>query len=109
MRLEEKNNLIVENLYNADFAKKIMDSNVQLLDVRTEEEYKEVKIPNSINIDVTKSDFFDKIESLDKSRPIAVYCRSGQRSFMAAQILASRGFIVSNLQNGLLNWNGQTE
>lgn len=105
----ETNDLFVENLYNGDFAKEIKKENIQLLDVRTKEENEEIRIPNSINIDVTKTDFFNKIESLDKTKPIAVYCRTGHRSFMVAQILVSRGFVVYNLQNGLVNWNGETE
>lgn len=94
---------------NADFAKTIADKNVQLVDVRTPSEFKQGYIPTAVNIDVNGSDFKDKIEKLDKSKPVAVYCRSGARSKTAARILAAKGFTVYELDRGISNWNGKTE
>ena len=41
--------------------------------------------------------------ALDQNKPIAVYCASGARSNMAAQVLESFGFEVSNI-GGLSHW-----
>ncbi|MDE5976124.1 MAG: rhodanese-like domain-containing protein, partial [Muribaculaceae bacterium] len=41
---------------------------------------------------------------LDKSKPVAVYCRSGKRSADAANLLSSEGFKVTNLLGGILAW-----
>lgn len=75
-------------------------TNLVLLDVRTPEEYSSGNIPNSINIDVLSSDFKSKIELLDKNKEYLIYCRSGNRSSIAAGIMATNGFIkIYNLNN----------
>ncbi|MBR5541865.1 MAG: rhodanese-like domain-containing protein [Bacteroides sp.] len=95
-----------KNLTSAQFEELIKDSNVQLLDVRTLEEYTEGHIPGCINIDVKdEAGFLVAVdELLDKSKKIAVYCRSGRRSRTAAEILIKKGFKVYNLDKGILNW-----
>lgn len=93
------------NLSADDFERLIEDENVQRLDVRTVAEYSEGHIPNSININIMDDSFSanaDKI--LDKSRPVAVYCRSGKRSRNAANLLVKKGFVVYNLDKGILGW-----
>ncbi len=78
---------------------------VQLLDVRTVEEFEEKRIPGAINIDVKETSFLDSVKSkLDINKGIAVYCRSGRRSAEAAKVLASAGYKVSNLESGILSW-----
>ena len=80
-----------------DEAKKmIKEQNAQLVDVRTPEEYAESGIPGAKNLPLQDIDR-TAATNLDKSLPIVVYCRSGQRSQMAAQILMSQGF--SNVHN----------
>jgi len=93
---------------NADvdgFAKLIGNTHVQLLDVRTAEEYAEGHIDQALNIDAKQSDFLQKaMETLDKTRPVAVYCRSGRRSANAASMLTEQGYEVVNLQGGIQAW-----
>lgn len=97
-------------MQNEEFAAAISDtSSVMLIDVRTAEEFAEGHIPGATNIDVKANDFKDRINSLDKGKTAAVYCRSGVRSMTAAKILAGAGFKVYNLQNGILGWDGPTE
>jgi rhodanese-related sulfurtransferase len=36
-------------------------------------------------------------------------CRSGNRSSLAAEIFVEQGFTVYNLENGFINWDGETE
>ena len=87
------------------FAEYLSNDSVQLVDVRTPEEYTEGHIAGSRNINVFNSDFIDEAEkALDKSKPVAVYCRSGKRSADAAKILAENGFNVVNLEGGILAW-----
>lgn len=89
----------------AGFANLLKDKNVQLLDVRTPEEYAEGHIRGAKNINVYDRNFIEvAVESLDKSRPVAVYCRSGRRSAEAAELLAKKGYKVTNLEGGYLAW-----
>ncbi len=99
-------NVNYEILNNEEFAKVITDKTVQLVDVRTPDEFNEVHIPGAVNIDVKNSDFPVEAEKLDKERPVAVYCRSGARSKIAAKILADKGYKVYDLDKGIMNWDG---
>lgn len=87
------------------FAKYIREAGVQLLDVRTPEEYAQGHIGGAENIDFYDAGFLKEAEKdLDKSRPVAVYCRSGKRSAEAAARLSSAGYKVTNLEGGILAW-----
>ena len=89
-----------------DFASAIGHKEVQLVDVRTPEEYSHRRIPNSMNIDIYNAYFIDSAAvRLDKGKPVAVYCRSGKRSTAAANALVKAGFKeVLNLQGGIYSW-----
>lgn len=93
---------------NAEFTATIATPGVQLVDVRTSGEYAAGHIPDAVNIDIQRPDFDRHIAALDKSRPVAVYCRSGVRSRKAAQRLVAQGFTVYNLAGGILGWDGPT-
>ena len=78
---------------------------MQLVDVRTPEEHAENCIPTSLNIDVKNENFIERATTqLDKKYTIAVYCRSGKRSKIAAQKLNEAGFTVVELDSGYLGW-----
>lgn len=94
---------------NEEFAKTISDKTIQLIDVRTPEEYALGHIPGACNMDVNADGFARKITTLDKQKPVAVYCRSGKRSKIAARELASMGFKVYELDSGMINWNGKIQ
>ena len=94
----------------ATFKKIIEQPNVQLVDARTAKEYDEGHIGNAINIDVLAEDFIPKAtQLLKKEKPIAVYCRSGKRSTIAAEKLAAAGFSgpIYNLTGGYLAYTVQ--
>jgi len=76
-----------------------------LLDVRTPEEYAEGHIAGAKNAD-WNSEAFAKMEpTLDKKKPVFLYCLSGGRSGQAAQKLHADGFLnVVELDGGLLKW-----
>lgn len=78
---------------------------IQLIDVRTQEEYQEAHIPLALNIDYYMLNFRNKISKLDKTQPVFVYCYKGNRSARAATILAKMGFtMVFELKSGFLAW-----
>ena len=96
-----------ESKTNAEFARIIADTTVQLVDVRTPAEFAAGHIPEAVNIDVRGENFESQAQStLDKERPVAVYCRSGARSKTAAHALAAMGFRVYELNKGFMNWKG---
>jgi len=78
----------------------------QLIDVRTPAEYAEGHIPGAKLVNIYDPQFKQKILSLklDKSKPVLVYCRSGNRSMVAARFLAENGYQVINLKYGIKEW-----
>ena len=94
-----------ENLDVQKFAELIKSSDVTILDVRTVKEFSEGHINGALNIDVDGDGFLEEANMvLDKTKTIAVYCRSGRRSADAASKLADAGFKVVNLSGGILAW-----
>lgn len=93
---------------NADFAKTISNKEVQLVDVRTSGEYATGHITGAVNIDAQSTSFDNNASKLDKTRPVALYCRSGGRSKTAAKRLVDQGFTVYELDRGISGWNGET-
>ena len=93
------------NLDASKFAKKIAESDVVVLDVRTPEEFNSGHILNAINIDIYNDYFNSDISTLDKSKSYAVYCRSGKRSVDASNEMDSIGFKTTyNLTGGIIEW-----
>lgn len=88
-----------------EFDKAIKADSMQLLDVRTPQEYAEGHIDGALNIDVQSDDFPKMAEKdLSKDSTILVYCRSGRRSMDAAKILTKLGYKVVNLKGGIIEW-----
>lgn len=110
-RLFSKSNskpLAIESWANMsvdEFQAFIADPAVQLLDVRTQEEFDEGHIAGATLVDVNDSTFVDKAMAvLDPQREVAVYCRSGRRSARAANLLVAKGLKVTNLDGGVMAW-----
>lgn len=94
-----------ESLSVDEFASRIQNEEVQRLDVRTPGEYSEGHIMKFININVMDDSFVDMADTLlDKDRPVALYCRSGNRSKKAAMILSEKGYKVLELDKGINAW-----
>lgn len=88
------------------FAKFIQENDVTVLDVRTPAEHAEGYIPGTdFNIDVL-DDSYTRIATgkLPKEKPVALYCRSGNRSKKAARILVDKGYEVVELGTGFRGW-----
>lgn len=95
----------IESVTVDEFENALYDGHVQLLDVRSAEEYAQGHIANAENIDVQQPDFIDKAKAkLDHANPVYVYCRSGKRSMLAAQKLVKAGYQVVNLRDGIVGW-----
>ena len=93
------------NLDPAAFKAKTQEAEVIVLDVRTAQEFNEGHIENAININVESDTFLSQIESLDKSKSYAVYCRSGRRSADAITKMANQNFTsLVNLNGGVIDW-----
>jgi len=76
-----------------------------LLDVRTPGEFGERHLAGALNIDYNGADFDARIEKLDKTQPVYVYCLSGGRSAAAAQTLTDIGFTkVYEMKGGISRW-----
>ncbi len=103
-------NATYTSLDNSEFAKVIKQKKTQIVDVRSTTEYAEGHLPNAINIDVNNKSFEVIAEKqLKKKKPVAVYCRSGKRSKIAAGKLAAKGFKVYELDKGIVKWDGEIE
>jgi rhodanese-related sulfurtransferase len=82
--------------------------NLQLVDIRTQQEIAKGKIPNAQTLDYYDPNFKSIIAKLDKTKPIAVYCAAGGRSGGAAQVLNELGFTqVFDLSGGFKSWAAQ--
>jgi rhodanese-related sulfurtransferase len=79
------------------------DDDLIILDVREEKERKVGFLSNDINIPMGQ--IKTKMDTLDKSKNILVYCKSGTRSDRIADILSKNDFQkVSSLKGGFNAW-----
>lgn len=79
-------------------------SNAELLDVCTANEFASGTIPGARNLDVHSREFQKAISTLDKDKGYYVFCRSGNRSGLACQMLSKQGFRAYNLAGGIGAW-----
>jgi rhodanese-related sulfurtransferase len=83
----------------------IASADRQLVDIRTRHEYEEHRIYGAINIDIRAYGFREKIEKLDRSKPIFLYCLRSVRTQMAMEIFQELGFEnVYELEGGMIAW-----
>lgn len=87
------------------------DNNAVILDVRTQDEVDEGKIPNALHIDIYKGQgFIYEVDTLDKSKNYYVYCKAGGRSAQACAVMNQLGFKKTyNLIGGFSQWTGNVE
>jgi len=90
------------NVSNAD-AQKVIDAGGAIVDVRTAAEFQGGFIPGAKNIPL--DELPAAVGTLDKSKPVLLYCATGNRSVSAMQILKDAGFEkVYNLTAGIAGW-----
>ena len=84
------------------------DDSYIIADVRTAEEYEESHIPGAINIPVEHlEDLADDLLP-EREEIILIYCRSGNRSKQAAEILAGLGYTNLYEFGGITTWPYET-
>ena len=97
---------LVTKMKPDEFEKAISGNNTQVLDVRTAGEFKTGHIKNTLQADWTQKDqFVDRIQYMDKVKPVYIYCLSGGRSSAAAEWMRNNGFTnVVELIGGINAW-----
>lgn len=87
------------------FQQALATPNVQLIDVRTPAEYAEGHIDGALNLDWTGGVLDQRMATLDKSKPVLLYCASGRRSAAAREAMTAAGFTdVKDLEGGITAW-----
>ncbi len=95
----------LEHLSAPEFKRLAEEKKGLYVDVRTPGEVARGHIPEATNIDINDPRFEQRIDRLQKDRPIFVYCASGARSTAAAELMIRRGFPeVCELSGGIGGW-----
>jgi rhodanese-related sulfurtransferase len=80
----------------------VASGDVQVIDVRAAHEHDAGHIAGSRLIEL--QDLPELAGTLDRDKPVILYCRSGGRSAMATQALEQAGFDAHNMSGGMLEW-----
>ncbi|CDQ39263.1 MULTISPECIES: rhodanese-like domain-containing protein [Virgibacillus] len=80
------------------------DKNIEVIDVREDEEVAQGKIEQAKHIPL--QEIPEAVNKLDKSKDYVMVCRSGRRSMKAASFLQDNGYRVYNMAGGMLEWKG---
>jgi rhodanese-related sulfurtransferase len=82
----------------------------QVLDVRSTGEYEGGALPKALNISIGDEAFDSKVASLDKEKPVLVYCAGGFRSRKAVARLKQLGFRnIQHIHRGYMSWKPDTQ
>lgn len=89
--------------------KAVMTDGAVIIDVRTPQEWDEGIIAGAKKLDIMDTqNFVSELEKMDKNTPYFMYCRSGNRSGQACQLMEQMGFNEAyNLVGGILEWKGK--
>ena len=68
------------------------NSNFVILDIRTPEEFRDGHIEGAVNVDFRSENFGREIDRLDRNKTYFVYCRTGNRSYDALNLMGPIGF-----------------
>ncbi|MCT4621621.1 MAG: rhodanese-like domain-containing protein [Marinisporobacter sp.] len=94
-------NYNIEHIF-VEQIEKAMEEGAILLDIRHEEDYNAVHIPNSINIPLSSISL--QLKRLDQEKEILVICYIGQSSKKITYFLKQLGFRAKNVQGGMNAW-----
>ena len=106
----QKENDSVVHLLSMDQLGALIKDNpeLQIVDVRTPEEYEQGAISESKLVDYRATDFKQKIQELEKDKPVLVYCARGGRSAKACAIMKELEFKeLYDLDGGYTKWSSQ--
>ena len=94
-----------QKLTPAQFEAKLANSNVQLVDVRTPDEFAAGTLTAAVNIDFNNPNFAAELQKLDTYKPLCIFCQKGGRSAKAHEIAKKVGFQqVIELNGGYEAW-----
>jgi tRNA 2-thiouridine synthesizing protein A len=83
-------------------------ASIQLVDVRTPEEFSIQTLPGARNLELDH--LRDRLGELDRERPVVIFCQVGLRGYLAYRILKQAGFAdVRNLTGGFKTYAWATE
>ena len=106
--IEDENSLVNKVIIVADpyeFKERIEEGDVQLVDVRTPDEFNSGHIGDALNIDYLEPGFEERMSRLDKEQVLYIYCQSGNRSGKASLVLKKLGFNkIYDLEGGYGKW-----
>ncbi|MGX1927794.1 rhodanese-like domain-containing protein [Flagellimonas sp. 2504JD4-2] len=96
----------VTTITKSELTAALEKGNIQLLDVRRPGEYDQGHIQGAININVLDSVGFKKgVASMDREKPIYIYCQAGKRSKKASEKLKEMGFqTIYDFSAGYGSW-----
>jgi rhodanese-related sulfurtransferase len=79
------------------------DPSLLLLDVRTPEEFAAGHIPGAVNIPYDQ--VAGRLAEIPKDDEVVLYCRSGRRAGLAAEVLAASGYTrLAHLEGDMQGW-----
>jgi rhodanese-related sulfurtransferase len=94
-----------QDLTASEFEKGMKATDAVLIDVRTAGEFAGKKIKGARNLDIMSPTFENQLKNLPKDKAYYLYCRSGNRSGQACDIMANLGFErLNNLDGGIVSW-----
>lgn len=98
-----------QDIPSGEFHDLMIQPNTVIIDVRSAGEFAGGKIRGARNLDIMSSDFSNQVKNLPKDKTYLVYCRSGNRSGQACEIMGDLGFEnVNNLKGGIMSWPFET-
>jgi len=82
---------------------------IQIVDVREDNEYAYARIPNSKHIPLGQ--VLNRVDEIDPNRETVVHCKMGGRSARAIDALQRSGFAgkLVNLKGGILAWSDEVD
>ncbi|ANU13508.1 Rhodanese-like domain protein [Planococcus halocryophilus Or1] len=79
---------------------------LNIIDVREDDEVATGMIPGAKHIPLGEME--ERVGELDAQKEYYMICRSGRRSEMAGGILETSDIDATNVEGGMLAWNGET-
>lgn len=82
---------------------------IQIIDVREDDEVAVGRIPNSVHIPLGQ--VLNRMDEIDANRETVVYCKMGGRSARAVDALQRSGFEgkLINLKGGIIGWSNEVD
>jgi rhodanese-related sulfurtransferase len=98
-----------QDIPSGEFNDLMIQPNTVVIDVRSAGEFAGGKIRGARNLDIMSSTFTNSVKNLPKDKTYLLYCRSGNRSAQACEVMADLGFEnLKNLKGGIGSWPFET-